>query len=146
MVTTTQGLFRAKVNGNLRNGICNSCGIRMVSEKIILHGEEKVIMRCKKCGGTTGQLIARSVSIQAPSPPQCVSIRCLRGFANELILCGLLSTYHRKRVEYAQRNRHKKIAQKYRTGEESPINIRQAVFAIIKLTIIGGIEWHKLRQ
>ena len=93
-----------------------------------------------------GNLIAKSVSIQAPSPPQCVRIRCLWRFVCEVMLCGLLTVYHRKRFTYAERNRHKKIPENYRTGENSPTNIRQAIFAIIKLTIIGGTrQWRKLK-
>jgi len=56
-----------------------------------------------------------------------------------------LTVYHRKRFTYAERNRRKEIPQWYRTGENSPTNIRQAIFAILKLTITGGTEWRKLK-
>lgn len=82
-----------------------------------------------------GELIARSVSIQAPTVPKCKRWKCLWKFFWEVTYCGLLSNYHMKRVVYAEKNRHKDIPQKYRTGEDSPKNIRQAIFAIFKLSI-----------
>ena len=91
----------------------------------------------------TGNLISRSVSIQAPSSPQCTKPKCLWRFFGQTVLCSLLSTYHRKRVQYAEGNRHREIPEKYRTGEGSPENIRQAILAIIKL---GGKQWHNHRQ
>jgi len=110
---------------------------------ITSRGSFRAIVEAEHRDGS-GNLIAKSVSIQAPSPPQCVRIRCLMRFVSAIAFCGLLTIYHRKRFTYAERNRHKKIPQKYRTGENSPTNIRQAIFAIIKLTIIGGTrQWHR---
>ena len=82
-----------------------------------------------------GNLIAKSVSIQAPPLPGCVKPKCLMKFFGEVALCSLLSTYHCKRVVYAENNRHKKIPQKYRTGEDSPTNVKQAIWAIIKISL-----------
>ena len=82
-----------------------------------------------------GNLIARSVAIQSPELPVCTRFRCLWGFFWEVVFCDLLSTYHQNRVEYAERNRHKDIPLKYRTGENSPSNIKQAIWAIIKLSL-----------
>ena len=139
-----RGSFRARVEGEHREGYCENCGTRTVKE-FYMDGERKrVKVVCPKCGGQ-GRLIARSVSIQAPSPPQCVRIKCLIKFALAIVLCGLLTVYHRKRFTYAERNRRKEIPQWYRTGENSPTNIRQAIFAILKLTITGGTEWRKLK-
>jgi len=132
---TSRGAFRVKVGGSLRNGICNSCGMQMLKETIPFHDAEKIIMRCPKCGGMEGQLIARSIAIEAPDPPACTKFRCLWKFLLNTLLCGLVSSYHRGRVEYAIRNRDKKIPLKYRTGEDAPENIRQAIFAIIKLKL-----------
>jgi len=81
-----------------------------------------------------GNLIAKSVSIQAPSVPRCLRLKCLWKFLLEVILCSLLSVYHAKRVVYAEGNRHKEIPQKYRTGENSPTNIKQAIWDIIKIS------------
>lgn len=81
-----------------------------------------------------GNLIARSVAIQSPALPKCTKPKCLWGFFWEVVFCDLLSTYHRNRVEYAERNRHKKIPLKYRTGD-SPSNIIQAILAIMKLSL-----------
>ena len=90
-----------------------------------------------------GNLIARSVSIQAPSPPQCVKPKCIWRFFLDTVFCMLLSNYHYKRVKYAENNRHKKILEKYRTGEDSPENIRQAMLTIVKL---GGKQWHNHKR
>jgi hypothetical protein len=49
------------------------------------------------------------------------------------LFCALLSSYHRRRVYYAEKNRHKKILERYRTGEPSPKNLWQAIHANIKL-------------
>lgn len=81
-----------------------------------------------------GNLIARSVMIQPPEPPVCTRPRCLWGFFWEVMFYDLLSTYHGNRMEYAEKHRHKDIPLKYRTGEDSPSNIRQATWAIIKLS------------
>lgn len=82
-----------------------------------------------------GNLIARSVSIQAPTPPNCVRFSCLWKFFWDVVFCGLISKYHSLRVRYAEKNRRKTIPLKYRTGENSPQNIQQAIFAIIKLKL-----------
>jgi hypothetical protein len=82
-----------------------------------------------------GNLIARTVSIQAPSPPACPKFSCLWKFPMKLIFYWLISTYHRKRVVYAEKKRHKKIPLKYRTGEDAPETIKQTILAIIKLSL-----------
>jgi len=51
----------------------------------------------------------------------------------DCLFCALLSSYHTRRVTYAEANRHKKILERYRTGEPSPKNIWQAIHAILKL-------------
>lgn len=82
-----------------------------------------------------GNLIAKSVSIQAPSAPNCVKMRCVLKFFLEVLFCGLISIYHTKRVVYAEKKRHKEIPIKYRTGEDAPENIKQAILEIIKLSL-----------
>lgn len=127
-----RGSFRATVEAEHRTGKCENCGSEL--EKKIYPEKPKVRLICPKCGGQ-GRLIARVVSIQPATAPQCLKPKCLAKFFLAIVFCGLLSTYHRKRVAYAERNRHANIPQKYRTGEGSPTNIRQAIFAIIKLSI-----------
>ena len=128
----SRGSFRATVQGEHRTGKCENCGSEL--EKKIYPEKPKVRLICPKCGGQ-GRLIARAVSIQAPTVPKCLKLKCLMKFFLAIVFCSLLSVYHEKRVVYAEKNRHAKIPQKYRTGENSPINIRQAIFAIIKLSI-----------
>jgi len=81
-----------------------------------------------------GNLIARSVSIQPPDPPQCLSFRCLARFVYDSLYSAFLASYHRRRVEYAEANRHKVILERYRTGEKAPTNLLWAIVANIKLT------------
>ena len=121
------GAARATIDGEHRNGICEDCGIRMVMESKRLG--------CRKCGGTKGMLIARSVSIQPPSPPNCSTPSCLWQFFKDSLYSGLLSYYHQRRVVYAEKKREKRIPMKYRTGSPAPENIRQALLAIIILRL-----------
>ena len=88
-----------------------------------------------------GQLIVRSVPIQAPDAPKCVRFKCLWKFVKDVWFCAVLSKYHTERTEYAQHgNRDKDIKEKYRTGEPSPKNTKQAIIAII------GLRIYKLRR
>ena len=82
-----------------------------------------------------GNLISRSVSIQAPSPPKCFRFSCLWNFYLKVVECWLISNYHRRRVVYAERKRHEIIPLKYRTGENAPETIKQAIWGIIKLSL-----------
>jgi len=91
---------------------------------------------CPVCGGMKGQLIARPTSIEAPDPPQCISVRCLWKFVMDSLFVAYLSSYHRRRVAYAEKNRPEKgkvILERYRTGDPSPKNLWQAIHANIKL-------------
>jgi hypothetical protein len=80
-----------------------------------------------------GNLISTVVSIQPPDLPQCLSFRCLFQFLYDCLFVALLASYHRRRVYYAEHNRHKKILERYRTGEPAPENLYQAIHANIKL-------------
>ena len=82
-----------------------------------------------------GNLISRTASIQAPSPPKCLKFKCLRHFLWEVAFCSVLSDYHRRRVHYAETHRRKQIPIKYRTGEDSPMTITQGIKEIIKLKL-----------
>ena len=82
-----------------------------------------------------GNLIARTVSIQVPRLPDCPRLSCLWKFPLKLFFYLLISKYHCKRVAYAEKNRHKTIPMKYRTGEDAPQNIGQAMWGIVKLSL-----------
>lgn len=82
-----------------------------------------------------GNLISRTVSIHSPSAPKCFRFSCLWNFYIKVVGVWLLSKYHQKRVVYAEKKRHKKIPMKYRTGEDAPQNIKQAIWGIIKLNL-----------
>jgi len=133
MKVSTKGLFRVYATGEHREGICRKCDKLLIKE-FYMDGERKrVRMVCPKCGGM-GRLIAKTFSVQPPSPPQCLSVRCLYKFFLDTLFCALLSTYHSRRVAYAEMNRHKQILERYRTGQPSPETIWQAIHANIKLT------------
>ncbi len=124
--------FKAIVTGDHREGKCERCGTPVVKEMYLDGLRHRVRVVCPACGGL-GRLIARSVAIQPPPPPQCVSARCLWKFFRDTLFCALLSAYHAKRVYYAETNRHKKILSRYRTGDPSPQTIWQAIHANLKL-------------
>ena len=135
---TTRGLMKVIVHASHRNGICIECNTHMEVKDVDI-GEGKIRKRpvCPECRGMIGQLIARPTSIQAPDPPQCISIKCLWKFVIDSLFVAYLSSYHRRRVAYAEANRPekgKKILERYRTGEPAPQNLWQAIHANIKLT------------
>ena len=130
----TKNGFKVDVVGEQREGKCENCGT-MTAKEFYMDGERKrVRMACPVCGGL-GRLIVRTTSIQAPKAPQCVKPKCLWKFFLAVIFCSLLSTYHAKRVEYATKNRHKNIPEKYRSGEPSPETIKEIIKEIIKLKL-----------
>ena len=129
--------IRVVVHADHRNGICVKCNVRMEKKEVYI-GDGKFAKRavCPECGGMKGQLIAKPFSIQAPSPPGCISFRCLGKFIIDSLFVAYLSSYHARRVTYAERNRPEKgkvILERYRTGEPSPQNLWQAIHANLKL-------------
>lgn len=80
-----------------------------------------------------GTLISRGMSIIAPDPPQCLSFKCLGKFMRDSLFCALLSSYHSRRVAYAEANRNKKILDRYRTGEPTPTSVWGAIHANLKI-------------
>ena len=134
-VRTKAGL-KTIVHADFRNGICIDCNIQMEVKDVDI-GEGKIRKRpvCPKCGGMIGQLIVRPYSIQAPAPPQCLRFKCLYKFLRDSLFIAFLSSYHSRRVAYAQANRPEKktILERYRTGEPSPKTIWQAIHANLKL-------------
>jgi len=134
----TRGLMKVIVHASHRNGICVECNTRMEVKDVDIGGG-KIAKRpvCPECGGMIGQLIARPTSIQPPDPPQCISVKCLWKFVLDSLFVAYLSSYHRRRVAYAEANRPekgKKILERYRTGEPSPTSLLGALVANIKLT------------
>ena len=134
----TKSPLKVIVHADHRNGICIECGVQMVVMDVDI-GRGKIAKRpvCTKCGGMVGQLIARPYSIQAPDPPQCISFRCLWKFIKDSLFVAYLSSYHHRRVAYAEKNRPEKgkvILERYRTGEPSPKTLWQAIHANLKLT------------
>lgn len=121
-----------------RGNICE-CGHKLEIRKVEIECnsfgkiEKRLVDRpvCE-CGGK-GILISRAVSISPPSPPTCLSIRCLWKFFRESLFYALITSYHSRRVMYAEKNRSKPILERYRTGEPSPQTIWQAIHANIKL-------------
>jgi len=145
----TRGLMKVIVHASHRNGICLKCNARMEVKDVIIKSSREVDGKiittdksakrpvCPECGGMIGQLIARPASIQPPDPPQCISVKCLLKFVLDSLFVAYLSSYHRRRVAYAEANRPekgKKILERYRTGEHAPTTLWGAVIANIKLT------------
>ena len=116
-----------------RDGQCIKCNVPMEVKEIELNGKKVNRPVCPECGGNEGHIIARAVSVQPPDPPTCLSFRCLFKFFRDSLFCALLSNYHRRRVTYAEKNRHKKILARYRSGEPAPTTIWQAIHANTKL-------------
>ena len=75
----------------------------------------------------TGKLIAKTYSVQPPPPLKGLGAKSLLNYYRGVIFCELLTSYHRRRVAYAEKNRRKEILEKYRTGEPSPDTIMQAI-------------------
>ena len=133
----TRGLMKVIVHASHRNGICVECNTRMEVKDVDIGGG-KIAKRpvCPECGGMIGQLIARPTSIQPPDPPQCISVKCLWKFVLDSLFIAYVSSYHRRRVAYAEANRPekgKKILERYRTGEHAPTSLLGALVANIKL-------------
>ena len=134
----TKSSIKVIVHAEHRNGICIECKTQMEVKDVDIGGG-KIRKRpvCPKCSGMKGHLIARPFSIQAPDPPQCISFKCLWKFVMDSLFVAYLSSYHHRRVAYAEKNRPEKgkvILERYRTGEPSPKTLWQAIHANLKLT------------
>ena len=91
---------------------------------------------CPKCGGMIGHLIVRTTSIPAPEPPKCVKAPCILKFIKDSLFLAALSSYHSRRVAYAQSHRPEKghkILERYRTGEPGPKSLLQCFLFTMKL-------------
>ena len=136
-VVNVRNMMKVIVHADHRNGICVKCDVRMDIKEVDI-GEGKIRKRpvCPECGGMEGQLIAKPFSIQAPEPLKCLAFKCLGKFMLDSLFIAFLSSYHARRVAYAEANRPEKgkvILERYRTGEPSPQNLWQAIHANIKL-------------
>lgn len=88
-----------------------------------------------------GNVISVQVSIEAPvevldincTKPLCI-LKALFKFLWDLATYSAIYSYHNRRVNYSEKNRHKKILDRYRLGTHAPTNIWQALFNHIKLT------------
>jgi len=130
----TSGKMRVIATAEHREGVCRECNKTLVKEFYMDGERRRVRMVCPICG-EMGRLIAKTFSVQPPDPPQCLSAKCLYRFFIDTLFCALLSNYHRRRVAYAETNRHEDIPDIYRTGEPSPKTIWQAIVASIRLYI-----------
>lgn len=141
MQSASRGGMKVYVVSEHRDNICEKCNVPMELRETVIKSdcygkvEEKIAKRpvCPKCNGAVGHLISRGTNVQAPTPPICLSPKCLWKFFKDSLFCVLLSSYHTKRTMYAEANRHKQILERYRTGEPSPKNIWQAIHANAKL-------------
>lgn len=135
MVIPTRGFIKIIVHAEHRNGICVECGVKMQLREIMVNDKSVKRAVCPECGGTKGQLIARPISIQAPDSPQCLSPKCLARFMYNSLFVAFLSSYHRRRVAYAEKNRpeNKTILERYRTGQNTPTSFIGAIVANLKL-------------
>jgi len=127
-----KGRMITKVVGEHRIGICEKCGVKTVKEFYMDGERRRVRMVCPNCG-ELGKLIARTTAVQAPQPLRCFRFKCVAKFIKDSLFCALLSDYHKRRIAYAEKNRHKVIPEKYRTGEPSPKTIWQLLVATHKL-------------
>ena len=130
----TGSFLKVTVTGEQREGFCENCGTRTEKEFYMDGERRRVHMVCPKCGGM-GRLIVRTTAIHAPPAPQCVKPKCLFNFFRQVLLCGLLASYHSRRVAFASHNRNKKMAERYRTGVPAPHTICQAILENIKLSL-----------
>jgi len=83
---------------------------------------------------SSGTLIVRFVNINPPTPPTCIKVSCLWKFFLDSLTFALISSYHGRRIAFAEASRGKEILERYRTGEPSPETLWQAFHANIKLT------------
>ncbi len=110
--------------------ICASCELGMES---VTQGGSSISWGAEHCRG--GRLISRQVNVIAPKPLSCISLSCFYKFFKESIFYSLLLEYHKKRIDYAEKNPNKLILKKYRTGEQSPKSIKSALFSLFILSI-----------
>lgn len=130
----TSNVVRIHYSAEHRTAKCETCRNLLIQDPKIPESEKIRRNYCEACGGyAKGELISRAVDVQPPNPPACLSLSCLYAYFRDCLFCTLLASYHRRRVTYAEGNRHKKILERYRTGEPSPKTIWQAIHANIKL-------------
>ena len=84
---------------------------------------------------SNGKLVVRMVSIPPPAPLTCPSFKCYLRYVGRVIRYGFILGYHKRRVAYCEQHRYEDIPEHYRTGDPSPVTVREAVREIIKLSL-----------
>ena len=95
-----------------------------------------------------GILISRQAYIESPGAINCVRVTCLVKYIVKSLRYVFILLYHRYRTEYAEMYPMLNIPWKYRTGENYPENIKDAIWEIVKLRTRRIITWlsHKRPQ
>ena len=65
----------------------------------------------------------------------CLRLSCYLAYVKRVLWYMQLCEYHKRRAIYAERNRHKEIPERYRTGEDTPTGFR---LLIETLKLRGG--------
>lgn len=81
-----------------------------------------------------GKLVVRMATVDPPDPPTCPNFRCFWKWMLNCLRYELIMQYHKRRVQYAEKNKGKRILERYRTGDRAPETILMALIAHIKLT------------
>lgn len=130
--TNTAKAIRVNYKAEHRTNKCEVCGTALTRDP--KETTKAVRNYCPSCENySKGVLISTIVSVQPPKPPTCLALKCLFRYFKDSLFCALLSSYHSRRVAYAEKNRHKKILDRYRSGEPCPETIWQAIHANLKL-------------
>ena len=151
------GFLKVTYTADHRTNFCEVCGTSLIQDPEVPIETKVKRNWCTTCGGySKGVLVSRSISLQPPNPPRCIKPGCLWEYVKSVYLYTLVLSYHNKRVNYAERNRHKVIPEKYKTGDNAPITIKGAVLANIKLYFISPkklpkklrrcLKWLRLKQ
>ena len=91
-----------------------------------------------------GRLVSRQASI-AP-PIFCGKTRYIFKFLFKSWRYALILSYHRHRVEYAEKYPEENIKWKYRTGENAPETIGRAIWELFILKLRRRITWLKAKK
>ena len=107
-------------------------------------------MACAKCGSglrtnysavhaSQGKIISKQVTIDPPAAVTCIHIKCLTRYLKDALKYTATLSYHKARVNYAEKNRFKEIDMKYRMGEPSPQSIIGLTWQVFILKVKSWI-------